>query len=51
MKKASAIITEKGGRTCHAAIVARELQVPCCVGAIGCLDILKTPLRHISLLV
>ena len=42
MKKASAIITEKGGRTCHAAIVARELQVPCCVGAIGCLDILKT---------
>ena len=38
MKKASAIITEKGGRTCHAAIVARELQVPCCVGAIGCLD-------------
>jgi pyruvate,water dikinase len=42
MKKASAIITEKGGRTCHAAIVARELQVPCCVGAIGCLDVLKT---------
>jgi len=37
MKKASAIITEKGGRTCHAAIVARELQVPCCVGATGCL--------------
>ena len=41
MKKASAIITEKGGRTCHAAIVARELQVPCCVGAIGCLELLK----------
>ena len=41
MKKASAIITEKGGRTCHAAIVARELQVPCCVGAIGCLEKLK----------
>jgi len=38
MKKASAIITEKGGRTCHAAIVARELQVPCCVGAFGCID-------------
>ena len=38
MKKASAIITEKGGRTCHAAIVARELQVPCCVGAVGCLN-------------
>lgn len=41
MKKASAIITEKGGRTCHAAIVARELQVPCCVGATGCLNLLK----------
>ena len=42
MKKASAIITEKGGRTCHAAIVARELQVPCCVGAIGCLKLLES---------
>ena len=41
MKKASAIITEKGGRTCHAAIVARELQVPCCVGAFNCLDKIK----------
>lgn len=33
MKKASAIITEKGGRTCHAAIVAREIGVPALVGA------------------
>jgi pyruvate,water dikinase len=32
MKKAAAIITEKGGRTCHAAIVSRELGVPCVVG-------------------
>jgi pyruvate,water dikinase len=32
MKKASAIITEKGGRTCHAAIIARELGVPAVVG-------------------
>ena len=32
MKKASAIITDKGGRTCHAAIVSRELGVPCVVG-------------------
>jgi len=32
MKKASAIITNKGGRTCHAAIVARELGVPAIVG-------------------
>ena len=35
MKKASAIITEKGGRTCHAAIVAREIGVPAIVGASG----------------
>ncbi len=32
MKKASAIITDKGGRTCHAAIISRELKVPCIVG-------------------
>ena len=32
MKRASAIITNKGGRTCHAAIVARELGVPAIVG-------------------
>lgn len=33
MKIASAIVTDKGGRTCHAAIVSRELGVPCVVGA------------------
>lgn len=32
MKRASAIVTDKGGRTCHAAIVSRELGVPCIVG-------------------
>ncbi len=32
MKMASAIITNRGGRTCHAAIVSRELGVPCVVG-------------------
>jgi len=32
MKKASAIITNRGGRTCHAAIIARELGVPAVVG-------------------
>ena len=32
MKKASAIVTNRGGRTCHAAIVARELGVPAIVG-------------------
>ena len=33
MKKASAIVTEQGGRTCHAAIVSRELGIPAIVGA------------------
>ncbi|HVZ20946.1 MAG TPA: phosphoenolpyruvate synthase, partial [Vicinamibacterales bacterium] len=33
MKKAAAIVTARGGRTCHAAIVARELGVPAVVGA------------------
>lgn len=42
MKKASAIITNKGGRTCHAAIVARELGVPAIVGCEHATEILKT---------
>lgn len=33
MKKASAVVTDEGGRTCHAAIVSRELGIPCIVGA------------------
>lgn len=41
MKKASAIVTNKGGRTCHAAIVARELGVPAIVGTIDGTDHLK----------
>jgi pyruvate,water dikinase len=32
MKRAAAIVTDRGGRTCHAAIVSRELGVPCVVG-------------------
>jgi pyruvate, water dikinase len=32
MKKASGIITDEGGKTCHAAIVSRELGIPCVVG-------------------
>lgn len=32
MKVASAIVTNKGGRTCHAAIVSRELGIPCVIG-------------------
>ena len=41
MKKASAIITETGGRTCHAAIVSRELGKPAIVGAKNATKILK----------
>ncbi|MTI67341.1 MAG: phosphoenolpyruvate synthase [Firmicutes bacterium] len=36
MRKASAVVTDEGGRTCHAAIVSRELGVPCIVGAKDC---------------
>ena len=42
MKKASAIITNKGGRTCHAAIVARELGVPAIVGCGDATEVLST---------
>jgi pyruvate,water dikinase len=42
MKIAAAIVTERGGRTCHAAIVARELGVPAVVGAAGAKDALRT---------
>jgi len=41
MKKAAAIVTNKGGRTCHAAIVARELGVPAIVGCGNATEILK----------
>jgi len=41
MKKASAVITEDGGITCHAAIVSRELKKPCVVGVKFALQVLK----------
>jgi len=41
MKKASAIVTNKGGRTCHAAIVAREMGVPAIVGCGNATSILS----------
>ncbi|SEP32599.1 phosphoenolpyruvate synthase [Rhodospirillales bacterium URHD0017] len=41
MKKAAAIVTDRGGRTCHAAIVAREHGIPAIVGATGATGILK----------
>lgn len=41
MKKASAIVTDLGGKTCHAAIVSRELGIPCVVGTEKATKILK----------
>ncbi|HLO85216.1 MAG TPA: phosphoenolpyruvate synthase [Nostocaceae cyanobacterium] len=41
MKRASAIITNSGGRTCHAAIIARELGVPAIVGCGNATEVLK----------
>ncbi|MBW3005117.1 phosphoenolpyruvate synthase [Candidatus Woesearchaeota archaeon] len=35
MRQAGAIVTDKGGRTCHAAIVSRELGIPCVVGTMN----------------
>ncbi|ARU04865.1 phosphoenolpyruvate synthase [Comamonas serinivorans] len=42
MKKASAIVTNRGGRTCHAAIIARELGIPAVVGCGDATDRLKS---------
>lgn len=42
MKKAAAIITNEGGITCHAAIVSRELNVPCVIGTNVATKILQT---------
>lgn len=41
MKRASAIVTDRGGRTCHAAIIARELGIPAVVGCGDATDILE----------
>jgi pyruvate,water dikinase len=41
MKKSAAIVTDLGGRTCHAAIVAREMGIPCVVGT-------ETATKHIK---
>ena len=42
MKRASAIVTNRGGRTCHAAIIARELDIPAIVGCGDATDSIKT---------
>lgn len=41
MKRASAIVTNRGGRTCHAAIIARELGIPAVVGCGHASEVLK----------
>ena len=41
MKRAAAIVTNRGGRTCHAAIIARELGIPAVVGCGNATDLLK----------
>lgn len=49
MKTAAAVVTNRGGRTCHAAIVARELSIPAVVGAEGATDVLAgDPLVTVS---
>ena len=42
MKIAAAIVTEKGGRTCHAAIISRELGIPCLIGSEDATEKLST---------
>lgn len=42
MKRAAAVVTDRGGRTCHAAIVARELGIPAVVGCEDATRVLKT---------
>jgi pyruvate,water dikinase len=41
MKRAAGIATDRGGRTCHAAIVSRELGIPCVVGTGNATNVLK----------
>ena len=42
MKRASAIVTDRGGRTCHSAIISRELGLPCIVGTGNATEILRS---------
>ncbi len=41
MKRAAAVVTEQGGITCHAAIVSRELKIPCIIGAQSAMQIFQ----------
>jgi pyruvate,water dikinase len=47
MKIASAIVTNRGGRTCHAAIISRELGIPCVVGTTEATEKIKTG-QHVT---
>ena len=42
LKRAAAIVTDQGGRTCHAAIVSREMGIPCVVGTLRATALLAT---------
>ena len=42
LRKAAAVVTDRGGRTCHAAIVSREMGLPCVVGTGTATDVLAT---------
>jgi len=42
MKKSVAVVTDEGGLTCHAAIVSRELGIPCIIGTKIATKVLKT---------
>jgi pyruvate,water dikinase len=42
MKRASAIVTERGGRTCHSAIISRELGIPCIVGTGNATEVIRS---------
>jgi pyruvate,water dikinase len=42
MKQAAAIVTNRGGRTCHAAIISRELSIPAVVGCDNATEVLQT---------
>ena len=42
LRKAAAVVTDQGGRTCHAAIISRELGIPCVVGTHDATSVLRT---------
>jgi pyruvate,water dikinase len=47
MKKAGAIVTNRGGRTCHAAIISRELGIPCLIGTVNGTELIE-PGREVT---